>query len=1118
VRRGSTRGALVAGVCLVVPFVALTAPGRAVSAPTAASNLAGTVRTAAPDPDLRVGYTDERDTLYERQLERADGDGPDLIISGQGRSAPVVGTGFGRTPVHEAERTGDVFISTRHHRAGEVYVRLSDGSVERVTCNDDVETHPVGDRYRVAFATDAGGDWDIHVMTRPVPGPARPAPAWGLRPGHEPGASGRPAAAAAPEDCDPDWTLTDLTDDGGDGPDDRWPTWVDDSFPSAEATTGVVFSTATPGSLEDLAFAELDDGEWQSPQLLTETEDVAESQPAAKTFTDCIDTGGPFCTNIDWVWVAFTTTEDRPDASIRLFPLEDPGEAFDPWPGAPPQSTEPAWAPSGGFPYLAFTSTSLGAGDPYGNVFITPVDGTDTPAPELGDDPGSVADESGVAESHPYWTVPAGAADVVTVGYTTRARWEDDPAENRVLDADVSDVLALDGSDRRVVVDEVVDETGIRYDEAGPSYSPGGEQVVYSTDDDPTPDLPGRELRIADADGTDVVSLADRTEHQPGDIDVDPAWSPDGSRIAFVRAEFNVEAWFDPVVWVLDLRDDSLVRVTPASTGTTSWADQDPSWSPDGEDLVVAREVQTIDPAARRMVRTSLDTTLWVVPADGSGVGNQVAWNGCADDACPERIWARTPAWSPDGESIVYSTDGQLERVDILGCCALDYVQVTAPVALTGFDAEGLPTPARAELSWADDPAWSPDGSEIAFAGQPTGMPDQRGIWAIAPDGSGLRTITDTPPRPSDTPGPEEPEDPSYDRGPETEPAWAPEVESDIDVDVTVTGSPALVGGHVTATYRVTNHGPSTASDVVLTTAFANGARTRSTAPPSGCRANGTGCAYASLSAGESRLYVVRVRHDRRVRGAAYGTVTSRSPDPVSVNDTDEARYRFHGPDLVVRIRLDEKVGYVGGERVAEVVVRNAGTDPVRDVTLAATWPELVEPEVPPPLPSTTPDCLVAGDTCDLGTIGPGGKRRFQVLLGTPTEGTDELSVSVTTSVEETSDENNEDTVELEVLQPTLEVLPGVGRPGQVVLAYGENMPPGSEIELEWGVGITVARGPYAVADDGRVRVPLLVVRRDLLGARVLTATSTEDLFDPVDGGLLVVLRTLNPPQFAGRG
>jgi hypothetical protein len=97
-----------------------------------------------------------------------------------------------------------------------------------------------------------------------------------------------------------------------------------------------------------------------------------------------------------------------------------------------------------------------------------------------------------------------------------------------------------------------------------------------------------------------------------------------------------------------------------------------------------------------------------------------------------------------------------------------------------------------------------------------------------------------------------------------------------------------------------------------------------------------------------------------------------------------------------------------------------------------------------------------------------------------------------------------------------------------VVLAYGEDMPPGTEVEVAWsartpsgedfGSPITINRGPFEVSEEGTVRIPLLVLRRDDLGTRFLTAVSLTAEFADLETTLLVVQRTLGPPNFTERG
>ena len=79
------------------------------------------------------------------------------------------------------------------------------------------------------------------------------------------------------------------------------------------------------------------------------------------------------------------------------------------------------------------------------------------------------------------------------------------------------------------------------------------------------------------------------------DQDADPAWSPDGSLLAFRRSE--KEDWN---IWLTDRDGKSLRRLTKARG-----RDQDPEWSPDGTRIVFRSERDG-------------DPDLFVMNADGS--------------------------------------------------------------------------------------------------------------------------------------------------------------------------------------------------------------------------------------------------------------------------------------------------------------------------------------------------------------------------------------------------------------------------------------------------------------------------------------------------------------------
>jgi hypothetical protein len=370
--------------------------------------------------------------------------------------------------------------------------------------------------------------------------------------------------------------------------------------------------------------------------------------------------------------------------------------------------------------------------------------------------------------------------------------------------------------------------------------------------------------------------------------------------------------------------------------------------------------------------------------------------------ACtPGPLVGRTPAWSPDGGRIAVERDGAVHVATLAdtgtGTDGPDVPEGVVSVdQLTGIRTDGTPTASRALLSVTEDPVWSPDGSEVAVAGQPAGHPDQRGVYALGLDGGVLREI-------------------AQQRGPETEPAYQPFVvldpTADLSVEVTLDRPETWLGGQpVVATVVVRNAtGPGTASGTVVTVAYPPFA---TVTPDPACAPTGTTCVLGALGPAASRTL----------------TATLTFPVPVPPDP----------PEL---------------EQPADPVTE---TGQVRASVVA-----------------TTPDPVAANDT---------------------------------------------DAADLALQRPTLRLLPAVAKPGTVVLAYGENFPPGEAVDLVWSQGITVDPGPAVVDDDRTVRFPVLVVRRDRLGERTLDATSPDGLFGLVQGDMLVVPRSSSPPELIARG
>jgi TolB protein len=178
-----------------------------------------------------------------------------------------------------------------------------------------------------------------------------------------------------------------------------------------------------------------------------------------------------------------------------------------------------------------------------------------------------------------------------------------------------------------------------------------------------------------------------------------PAWSPDGSRLAFTRHRQD-KLW----IYTCDAAGGDERRLTQREL-----PEYDAAWSPDGLRLAFVHVSQS---------GTQGDLDIYVINADGSGLAPLVKTQGMLS----HEEW---PAWSPDGKRLAFTSTRPGNQEIMLA--EADGSQVRAITSHSGTDAH---------------PCWSPDGRQIAFATDRWGGLE---IAVIEADGSQIRRLTTSP-------------------------------------------------------------------------------------------------------------------------------------------------------------------------------------------------------------------------------------------------------------------------------------------------------------------------------------------------------------------------------------
>jgi Tol biopolymer transport system component len=262
----------------------------------------------------------------------------------------------------------------------------------------------------------------------------------------------------------------------------------------------------------------------------------------------------------------------------------------------------------------------------------------------------------------------------------------------------------------------------------GPIWSPDGRYLAYRHSNCDGPQDAWRDVVISDPEGNVVAEFPTRTI-----AGWDISWSPDSTRVAVWVNSPPAETI--GVLGVDGVRQ-ALLSVPP---GMLEAGDHDPMWLPDGESLLVHRDVVVpIDGSTPYKLPVAGRRLGWSVTysPDGSRVAYTIRKSlvvAEADGSNPQEVfgdWVWSPVWSPAGDRIAFTSQSRSSSWEPNQLRVLD-VATGMVTLVTEAEASDM-------LEVID---FSLEGDRILFSRIEDRQLGEASLWSVNTDGSDLRRL-----------------------------------------------------------------------------------------------------------------------------------------------------------------------------------------------------------------------------------------------------------------------------------------------------------------------------------------------------------------------------------------